>query len=149
MTKVFRQAQIRKIIRTRPVYTQEELAGKLATAGLETSQVTLSRDIREMGIVKTARGYQEAETLRPAAGEREALARLLQEALRDVQVARNLAVLKTPPGMASGVALALDGESWPEVIGTVAGDDTIFVATRSEPAAKRFHKKLLGLWAKE
>lgn len=146
MSKGFRQAQIQKLIRSKAVHTQEELAAELAALGVETTQVTLSRDIRELGIVKTPEGYRERNSLQAAEQPRENLGRVLQEFLRDVEVAQNLVVLKTHPGSANAVALALDAEDRREIVGTVAGDDTIFAATPSAAAAKKLRKKLLALW---
>ena len=157
MSKRFRQTQIQKLIRSAAIHTQEELASALAPLGVEATQVTLSRDIRELGIIKTADGYQERAALtagndagndakKGAAGRaRDNLSRVLHEFLRDVQVAQNLVVLKTHPGGAGAVALALDSEHWPEVVGTVAGDDTIFVATASAVKARKLRQKLLEL----
>ena len=153
MSKGFRQAQIQKLIRSAAIHTQEELAAALGRFGVEATQVTLSRDIRELGIIKTADGYQERAAL--AAGNvgnngaadraRDKLSRVLQEFQRDVQVAQNLVVLKTNPGGAGAVALALDSGHWPEIVGTVAGDDTIFVATESAAKARNLRQKLLKL----
>ncbi len=153
MSKGFRQAQIQKLIRSAAIHTQEELASALAPLGVEATQVTLSRDIRELGIIKTADGYQERAALtagsdadNAAAGSaRDNLSRVLQEFLRDIQVAQNLVVLKTDPGGAGAIALALDSEHWPEVVGTVAGDDTIFVATESAAKARKLRQRLLDL----
>ena len=146
MKKAFRQAQIGKLIRAKPILTQDELAAELAATGIQASQVTLSRDIRELGIVKTPEGYQERNSIPPSEPPRENLRRVLQEFLRDVEVAQNLVVLKTAPGGASAVGLALDAEDWPELVGTVAGDDTLFAATPSAPAAKKLQKVLLEIW---
>ncbi len=153
MIKGFRQAQIQKLIRSSAIHTQEELAAALAPLGVEATQVTLSRDIRELEIIKTADGYQERAALTAgrdagngaAPGLRGNLSRVLQEFLRDIQVAQNLIVLKTNPGGAGAVALALDSEDWPEIVGTVAGDDTIFVAAESAAKARKLRQKLLGL----
>ena len=146
MKKAFRQAQIGKLIRAKPILTQDELAAELAVTGIQASQVTLSRDIRELGIVKTPEGYRERNSIPPSEPPRDNLRRVLQEFLRDVEVARNLVVLKTTPGGASSVGLALDAENWPELVGTVAGDDTLFAATPSAPAAKKLQKTLLEIW---
>jgi transcriptional regulator of arginine metabolism len=77
---------------------------------------------------------------------RDNLQRVLQEFLRDIRIAQNLVVLKTAPGGAQPVARGLDREDWPDIVGTVAGDDTIFIAAPNAASAKRLHKKLLGLW---
>jgi transcriptional regulator of arginine metabolism len=91
MTKAYRQAQVLKLIRDRSISTQEELAENLAAAGIDASQVTLSRDIRELGLVKTAAGYR--ETNGAAVTSRDNLPRVLQEFLRDIRLAQNLVVL--------------------------------------------------------
>lgn len=145
MKKAYRQAQIQKIIRDREIHTQEELAEALASQGIEATQVTLSRDIHELGIIKTPEGYREPGSI-AAADTGDNLGRVLQEFLRDVEVAQNIVVLKTNPGGAAAVALALDAESWPELVGTVAGDDTIFAAARGAAAAKALRKKLVEVW---
>ncbi len=146
MKKAFRQAQIGKLIRAKPILTQDELAAELGATGIQASQVTLSRDIRELGIVKTPEGYRERNSIPLSEPPRENLRRVLQEFLRDVKVAQNLVVLKTAPGGASAVGLALDAEDWPELLGTVAGDDTLFAATPSARAAKKLRKTLLEIW---
>jgi transcriptional regulator of arginine metabolism len=112
---------------------------------VEATQVTLSRDIHELGIIKTPEGYREAGAI-VTADTGDNLRRVLQEFLRDVEVAQNLVVLQTNPGAAAAVALALDAESWPELVGTVAGDDTIFAAARGASAAKALRKKLMEVW---
>ncbi len=145
MRKAFRQAQVLKLVRRDSISTQDELAEKLAAAGIDASQVTLSRDIRELGLIKTAAGYREQNSTQPHSSS-DTLRRVLQEFLRDLRVAQNLVILKTVPGGAQPVARALDTEIWPEIVGTVAGDDTIFIAAPGAPAAKRLREKLLALW---
>jgi transcriptional regulator of arginine metabolism len=143
MTKSFRQAQVLKLIRENRIHTQQELAAELDSRGFPTSQVTLSRDLRDLGILKTPDGYRERNHVQPVESN---LARVLSEFLEDLRVAQNLVVLKTHPGGAAAVALAIDGEGFPELVGTVAGDDTIFAATSSETAAKKLRKKLTAMW---
>ncbi len=149
MTKTFRQGQILRLIRTRSLFTQEELARQLRDSGLEATQVTLSRDIRELGLVKTTDGYRELHRETPHVN----IASLASEFVRDVRSALNQVVLRTAPGHASSVAVALDGaalddESWPEVLGTIAGDDTILVicadAAVAESVAARIRQMLEG-----
>jgi transcriptional regulator of arginine metabolism len=135
MSKTARQSLLLKIVRERSPRTQEEVAELLAGRGVEVSQVTLSRDLRELGVVKSAKGYQEAGAA-PRPPE-EALLRTLREFVVAVDVAQNLVVLKTNPGGAMAAALALDRSGWKEILGTVAGDDTIFAATASAGAARR------------
>jgi transcriptional regulator of arginine metabolism len=145
MRKAYRQAQILKLVRIRAITTQEELAEKLAATGLDASQVTLSRDIRELGLIKTAAGYRPQNDTEPQPSS-DNLRRVLQEFLRDLRLAQNLVILRTVPGGAQPVARALDTEDWPEVVGTVAGDDTIFIAAADARLAKSLRKKLLALW---
>lgn len=140
MTKSLRQGQIRKIVRAHPIHTQEDLAKLLRGVGIETTQVTLSRDIRELGLVKTSEGYREIG--REAGPHFELLA---GEFLQDVRSAQNQVVLKTAPGHASSVAVALDAEEWPEVVGTIAGDDTILIITPDNTTAGAVCKRLLAL----
>jgi transcriptional regulator of arginine metabolism len=140
VTKSLRQGQIRKIIRSHPVRTQEDLAKLLRSVGVDTTQVTLSRDIRELRLVKTPEGYREIG--RESGPHFELLA---GEFLQDVRCAQNQVVLKTAPGHASSVAVALDSEEWPEVVGTIAGDDTILVITLDNTAAGKVYKRLLAL----
>jgi len=139
MIKRLRQQEILKLVRSSRVHTQEELAEALLQVGIETTQVTLSRDIRELGLVKTAQGYQEIT----AAPSPPNVFEMAEEFLLDVRIARNLVVLKTSPGSASPLAVALDQANWPEVVGTIAGDDTILVITADEAAAEVFRKRLM------
>jgi transcriptional regulator of arginine metabolism len=140
MSKSYRHGQILKLIRTKPIHTQEELAQELRKAGLEATQVTLSRDLRELGLAKTIDGYQEVVSDEAEAGPQ--LRLLAAEFLQDIRTAQNLVVLKTAPGHANSVAVALDGEQWPEIVGTIAGDDTILVIAPDNRTAETVEKKL-------
>ena len=144
MNKKFRQGQILKIIRGRSVHTQEELAEALEAEKIRATQVTLSRDIRELGLVKTAEGYREITALEEPADADEAR-RAVQEFLTDVRQAQNLLVLKTDPGNASSLAAALDRAAWPEVVGTLAGDDTVLVIAPDAGAAEGLKRRLGGM----
>ena len=141
MTKSFRHGQILKLIRGRSIFTQEELARALKETDIDATQVTLSRDMRELGLVKTADGYRELGSDSPNLQ----FATLAAEFLQDVRLAQNQVVLKTAPGHASSVAVALDDEEWPEVIGTIAGDDTILVICPDSSTAEAVRTKLIGL----
>ena len=131
-----------KTIRAKPVYTQEELARELGQLGIHTTQVTLSRDIRELGLVKTADGYRQLST-EPSSGPR--LFEIANEYLQDVRIAQNLVVLRTSPGHASPLAVSIDRQELEEVVGTVAGDDTVLVITADSQAAQSFQKRILSL----
>ena len=142
MNKTFRQGQILKLIRAKNILTQEDLARELkAEFKIETTQVTLSRDIRELGLLKTPDGYRQLSTQSPAGP---VLATVAGEFLRDARTAQNLVVLKTSPGNANALAVALDKEEWPEVVGTLAGDDTILVVAPDTSTANKLRQKLLG-----
>lgn len=140
MNKSFRQGQILKTIRDREIYTQEELARELAQVGITATQVTLSRDMRELGLVKTAEGYRQlAERTGPE------LADVANEYLLDIRVAQNLIVLRTSPGNANSLAIAIDKEELATVTGTVAGDDTVLVITPDNDTAAKFRQQMLAL----
>jgi transcriptional regulator of arginine metabolism len=141
MSKSYRHGQILKLIRSSHISTQEELAQALKKVGVQTTQVTLSRDIRELRLVKTFDGYTESSP-EDAAPQ---FAMLAAEFLQDVRSAQNLVVLRTAPGHANSVAVALDNEEWPEIVGTIAGDDTILVIAPDTSTAARIGKKLLML----
>jgi transcriptional regulator of arginine metabolism len=139
MNKSYRHGQILRVIEARRVHTQDELARELAQAGLNATQVTLSRDIRELGLVKTPEGYRQMGP--DAAGP--SLQAVAVEFLTDARVAQNLLVLRTQPAHASSLARALDQAAWPEIIGTVAGDDTILVVAADHATAEAVREKLL------
>src|SRR5271170_2327408 len=141
MNKAFRQGQILKVIRSKRIPTQEDLARELKESfGIETTQVTLSRDVRELGLLKTPDGYRQVD----AASSGPDLAMVLGEFLQDVRAAQNLIVLKTSPGNANALAVALDNNDWPEIVGTIAGDDTVLIVAPDTETAGRLSKKLLG-----
>ncbi|HZQ54765.1 MAG TPA: ArgR family transcriptional regulator [Bryobacteraceae bacterium] len=141
MNKNFRQGQILKIIRSKDIFTQDELARELSQLGIQTTQVTLSRDMRELGLVKTPEGYRQLPTEAP----HDDLGNVANELLQDLRVAQNLVVLRTSPGNANSLAIAIDHEELPEVVGTVAGDDTVLVITPDSESAARFRQHIFGL----
>lgn len=141
--KRFRQGQILKLIAAHPISRQDDLRRRLGHLGVRVTQATLSRDLREMKLVKTARGYQllaaeEAAALPP-------LTRALHEFLLDFRPAQNLLVLRTPPGGAQALAAAVDAEHWKEVAGTIAGDDTVLIITPSNHARATLQQRLEDL----
>jgi transcriptional regulator of arginine metabolism len=141
-SKSYRQGQILKLVRARHLHTQEELADALRTQGISATQVTLSRDIRELGLVKTPEGYSQTPNPSPAIPGFDSVAR---EFLLDVRLAQNLLVLRTPPGHANALASALDHAEWPELAGTIAGDDTVLVVASTAKAARALRSKFLRL----
>jgi len=143
MNKNYRQSQILKLIRARNLHTQDELARALRSLKIPATQVTLSRDIRELGLVKTAAGYSAGATDAPVAPTGPDVAALAREVLRDVRQAQNLLVLRTPPANANALAAALDHADWPEVTGTIAGDDTVLVVAPDVKTADSLRAKFL------
>jgi transcriptional regulator of arginine metabolism len=140
MNKTFRQGQILKLIRAKSILTQEDLARELKESqGIRTTQVTLSRDIRDLGLLKTPEGYRQVGAA-PAGPD---IAAVAGEFLQDVRVAQNLMVLRTSPGNANTLAVALDKQEWPEVVGTLAGDDTILVVAPDASTAVKLQQRLL------
>jgi transcriptional regulator of arginine metabolism len=143
MNKNYRQSQILKLIRARNLHTQDELARALRALKIPATQVTLSRDIRELGLVKTPSGYSPSGAEAAEASLGPDVATLAREVLRDVRQAQNLLVLRTPPANANALAAALDRADWPEVTGTIAGDDTVLVVAPDVKTADALRAKFL------
>jgi transcriptional regulator of arginine metabolism len=138
-TRAGRQARITALLSVHEVRSQPELSALLAAEGIEVSNATLSRDLEELGAVKLraadggAGVYvvpEDGSPVRGVSGGTDRLSRLLGELLVSTDASGNLAVLRTPPGAAHYLASALDRASLPEVVGTIAGDDTILVIAR-------------------
>ena len=139
VTRSARQARIRELIEAQPVTSQTQLAALLAGSGIEVTQATLSRDLEELGAVKL-RGSDGAPAsyvlppenapLRPAQAAPARLTRLLGDLLTSAEGSANLAVVRTPPGAAQFLASAMDKVGLPDVLGTIAGDDTLLVVSR-------------------
>jgi transcriptional regulator of arginine metabolism len=137
-----RLTAIRQLVEHQPVHSQEELRKRLQTMGFDVTQATLSRDIKELGLMKRAAdgAYQlagaRASAPSSAAAAAVALSRALGEFLLSVDVAQQLVVVKTGPGQAQLLAIAVDRAQLPDVIGTIAGDDTILVICRDPRAGQ-------------
>jgi transcriptional regulator of arginine metabolism len=147
MDKVYRRTQIVDLLRSKEVETQEDLRRKLAHRGIHVTQATVSRDIEELGLVKTRTGYRLPDAVDPMASLEPTLTIVLKEFLTEARLAANLVIVKTRPGNAHSVAVALDANPWEEVVGTIAGDDTVFIATPSSHQAELIRKKILALVA--
>lgn len=145
--KAARHKVILELVQESPIASQEELQKALNRRGMKVGQATLSRDIHELELVKTADGYalpsggSAMEAALPSAS------RLVREFVLDVRQAQNLVVVKTAVGSAQPVAAALDGESWPEVVGTIAGDDAILIVAENNKGAARLVERVRELLA--
>ena len=143
--KANRQALIREIVENQVIQTQEELAELLRERGMVVTQATVSRDIKEMHLLKVlSEGgvYRYATMDKGEQGVSDRLIRMLAESVLDVVSANNLIVVRTLPGSAHVAGEALDSLKWPEVLGTIAGDNTILVIVRTndevEAVLRRF-----------
>jgi transcriptional regulator of arginine metabolism len=148
--KQLRQREIRDLLARRPIRTQQELAAALRERGFRATQATISRDVAELGLVKASQDgvltyvvparVTEAEST----GE-ERLRALLHDLPVDVREAGLMLVLRTLPGSAHAIAAALDRTRWSEVVGSIAGDDTVFVAFADRVSLQRVRGRLAGL----
>lgn len=148
--KQLRQRAIRDLVDQRPIRTQQELAAALRERGFRTTQATVSRDVAELGLAKGRRGSTRAYVLPPRLVEAETsgedrLRRLLADLPVELREAGLLLILRTLPGSAHAIAAALDRTRWPEVAGSIAGDDTVFVATGDRGSLRRLRDRLIGL----
>ncbi|WP_141264939.1 arginine repressor [Moorella sp. E308F] len=145
MTKARRQQLILEIIARTPVTTQEQLARELNKHGLKVTQATVSRDIKELGLVKVPAGENlyryAAPPGQPPVNVYGRLQRLFQDSVVKVDDSENLILIRTLPGTAHAVASCLDNVAWPEIIGTVAGDDTILVIVKPKEAVAAVLKR--------
>jgi transcriptional regulator of arginine metabolism len=146
MIKPLRQKVILELLERGSVSSQEDLQRALARRGVKVGQATLSRDIHELGLVKTGDGYVTTEDM----GSEPALppvSRLVREFVLEVHAAQNLLVIKTTVGSAQPVAAALDGQDWKESIGTIAGDDTILMVCADTRGARRLAGRIQEMLA--
>lgn len=146
-TKVARQQRIADLVRTTPIRSQTELARLLADQGLVVTQATLSRDLEELGATKVRRpdGLVYAVDPDGAAMDPDRVARVLADLLVSAEPSANLVVLRTPPGGAHLLASAVDRAGMPDVIGTVAGDDTVLVISRRANGGAALARQLVRL----
>ena len=143
--KTERQRALLEIVQKRPVRTQEEIADELMRRGFHVTQATVSRDIRELGLMRTPQ-HEGARYVHNGVSAQIAPTRLsgaLRDHLLDVEFVGNLGVLHTRPSSASLVAAAIDAAAFPDVVGTVAGDDTIMLVVRTPAAGQRLAKYLV------
>jgi transcriptional regulator of arginine metabolism len=140
--KRLRHKAILDIIRSGEITSQEELMVGLKARQIEVSQSTLSRDIQELRLAKTGGVYAVVDAEPTTRPSEESLRRIIREFLVDIAVARNIVVVKTGPGHASTVSQAIDEAGWPEAIGTIAGENTVFIAARSERESQKLERRI-------
>jgi transcriptional regulator of arginine metabolism len=147
--KAHRQALILELIDADAVTSQEELRARLRQHGVDTTQATLSRDIRELGLVKQASdgAYRRPGRAGSSQAAETSLAHAVAEYLRRHEVVSHMLVLKTDAGQAQPLGVALDRAQPEEVVGTIAGDDTILVICRTGEGAEAFSRRLAALRA--
>ena len=150
--KVRRHRAVADLIREHELASQEEVAARLASLGFEVTQATVSRDLEQLGALKVRRdgriSYALPDQL-PANGVSSSrLATVLRDWVRSIDVAATIVVLRTPPGSAHLVGVALDESVLPEIVGTICGDDTVFAACRSAADAEALAARLDGFSAR-
>jgi transcriptional regulator of arginine metabolism len=155
-TKAARQQLIADLVSTRPVRSQSELAGLLAESGVSVNQATLSRDLVELDAVKVRSGAGQVYAVPGEGGDRSPvvadtvashlrLARLCGELLVSARASANLVVLRTPPGAAQFFASAIDHAAPPDVLGTIAGDDTVLVISTGGDGGAAVAERFLAM----
>ncbi|KUO50540.1 MAG: ArgR family transcriptional regulator [Desulfitibacter sp. BRH_c19] len=139
--KNLRQRKILELIKSYDIETQEDLVNKLRESSFDVTQATVSRDIKELSLIKIATGnnkYKYFVTAEPRHNlNMNRLSKLLKDSATSIDYSDNLIVIKTLPGVANAIASCIDHIQWPEVIGTIAGDDTILLVVKPKEAVQR------------
>ena len=146
--KAKRQASIREIVENQSIQTQEELAEALRQRGMVVTQATVSRDIKELHLLKVLAddgGYRYATMDKGEQGTNERLIHMLADSVLDIQSANNLIVIHTLAGSAHVAGEAVDSLKWPEVLGTIAGDNTILVVVRANDEVETVIRRFRGI----
>src|SRR5882757_4232941 len=145
MSKTARHKAILHLIDEGPVESQDTLQQQLERKGFDVGQATLSRDIHELKLVKGPEGYRKAGENGGGEGVLPSVMRLAREFVVEIRQAQNLLVVKTTVGSAQPVAAALDASHWPEVVGTIAGDDTVLVIASDKKKAQALARRIREL----
>ena len=143
-----RHAMILNLIETTNVETQEELADMLKQRGICVTQATVSRDIKELRLIKVLAengGYNYATVDKAEAGMKERFVRIFGDSVVGINTSANLVIVKTLSGSANAAAEAVDSMHWNDIVGTMAGDNTIFIAARDEKAVPDIVKRLSAM----
>ncbi len=146
MSKLLRQNAILDLVQSQPLASQEDLRRRLAAHGFRVTQATLSRDVHELRLVKLPdEGYALQRSDHPLDPVRPSVSRLMREFVTGVNQAQNLLVLKTTAGSAQPVAASLDAQEWPQIVGTIAGDDTVLIISPDKRVATRLAQRIRGM----
>ena len=144
--KNYRQAKIKAIIEAKVIETQEDLAAALREQNIEVTQATVSRDIKELQLIKIPYDNGKYRYAYPPEAQQlhseSKMQRLFRDVVKKIEFSENIVVIKTQPGAGSSVAFSIDNAQWPEIIGTVAGDDTVMVVARQKQLAEGIKQKL-------
>jgi len=149
VSKQDRQEEIRRLLRSRRISTQQELAEQLSSQGIAVTQATLSRDLAELGVLRVSRPEGAIYELEPVNATATPQLAELGDTVLSMGDNETLVVLRTRPGMASAVALAIDNARLPECLGTLAGDDTIFATPARGVATRRLAQQIRHLFGRE
>jgi transcriptional regulator of arginine metabolism len=142
MNKTLRHRAILDVLQEGSIASQEDLQRTLRKHGFKVGQATLSRDIKELKLIKGSDGYSLPQGENSGSLTLPPVSRLVREFVLDARAAQNLLVIKTIVGSAQPVAAALDGEEWPETVGTIAGDDTILIVCPDKEGAKKLAHRI-------
>ncbi len=145
--KVRRQAAILELVDREAIHSQEQLRRRLRARGFDATQGTISRDIKELGLLKGRSGYRVVSGETAPLGGQDSIRRIAREFLLSCGLSGNIVVVKTPPGSAGPVAEAIDESGWSELMGTVAGDNTVLCVVRSASDGRRLLERLHRLLA--
>jgi transcriptional regulator of arginine metabolism len=141
-----RRRRIAELVREKRIKSQFELQDLLAAEGIDVNQATLSRDVRDMRLLKGREGYEVPDDVAAIEADQSiALQQVVHRFLTLASTAQNLVVLRTPAGGAQSLAVELDRASWKSVLGTIAGDDTVLVICKGPADARRTARELLAL----
>lgn len=148
--KGLRQRKIRELVREREIETQEELVEALRQEGMQVTQATVSRDIKELQLIKVPLGngrYKYALPQDRRFNPEQKLKRALLDHFVSAEAAENLVVVKCLPGTANTIAALIDGMNWPEIVGTISGDDTMLLVCRTREKAEEMVDRIRGMMA--
>jgi len=145
MSKTARHKVILELLDDGPIESQEALQQVLERKGFEVGQATLSRDIHELELVKGVEGYRRAGEAKASEGVLPSVMQLAHQFVIEIRQAQNMLVVKTTVGSAQPVAAAFDASHWPEVVGTIAGDDTVLVIASDKKKAQTLARRIREL----